>query len=125
MLKLLGLFTGGYGPLILIGALILATNSGTAYITHRVDSATLQSWKTAQAQQAAKDAAEALAQLQAHNEAANKAVAAAQQDAKRRALENQSLRNKISHAPKTRACVDSPAIRALVDGLRSGANDSH
>lgn len=124
--KLLSLVTGGSGPLILIGALLLATNAGTAWVTHKVDQSALESLQRRYAEQAAADNAKALAQLQAHDAAVNKALTELAQERDARAAEVQSLRNRIKSVPKTRACVDSPAIRALVDGLRKhGSNDRH
>ncbi|MCF4166319.1 hypothetical protein L2U69_11745 [Zavarzinia compransoris] len=37
----------------------------------------------------------------------------------------QSLRRRITAAPRSRACADSPAIRGLLDDLRAGADDDH
>lgn len=122
MMQLIGLLTGGYGPLVIIGALLLVSNTGTAFLTHKVDSAKLERFKAVQAQQAAHDNAVALLQLQAHEAAANKALNEMAKVKAAREVELTTLRKAIKNAPKTRGCVDSPAIHALVDGLRSGSS---
>jgi Tfp pilus assembly protein FimV len=124
--SILALFTGGSAPLIIGGVLLLSTATGTAYVTHRFDSAKLERVERQYAEQAAKDNAIALEQLQTHIAISNKVVAEAQQAATAREAQVNTLRKAIANAPKTRSCVDSPAIRALLSGLRgTGSNGRH
>jgi hypothetical protein len=125
MLKLLGIFTSGTGPFILVGFLILASSSASVWVTHKVDSATLEHFKSAQATQAATDNAKALEQLQAHDAAAARTISDMGAAQEQRVAQLQSIRKAIANAPKSRACVDSPAIRSLFDGLRAGSNQRH
>lgn len=65
--------------------------------------------------------AAALSRLQADQAAAQAALATleiARQEAESNA---DALRRKIAAAPRSRACVDSPAVRGLLDDLRAGA----
>ena len=64
------------------------------------------------------DAAEAQAEAQARAVAALEAQAA---EAAAQAARIEPIRRVIHAAPKTNACADSPAIRAVLDGLRQGA----
>lgn len=124
--SILALFTGGSAPLIIGGVLLLASSGTTAYVTHRFDASTLEHVKRQYAEQAVKDNAIALEQLQTHMAISNKVVAEAQQAATAREAQVNTLRKAIANAPKTRSCVDSPAIRALLSGLRgNGSNGRH
>lgn len=71
------------------------------------------------AQQQANDAIAAIEAIQADRELTRKIVA--ERETKIANLEKQAndLKRKISAAPRTRACVDSPAIRTLLDSLRN------
>jgi biopolymer transport protein ExbB/TolQ len=104
--------------LIAIGVVLLAVIAGTAFVTHRFDLYELEAWKAAQYKQAAEDNAKAMAQMTKHDEAVHEAVATFNQEKASRDAQTNELRRKINAAPKTRSCADSPAIRALFDGLR-------
>lgn len=71
------------------------------------------------AQQQANDAIAVIESIQADRELTRKIVA--ERETKIANLEKQAndLKRKISAAPRTRACVDSPAIRTLLDSLRN------
>ena len=71
------------------------------------------------AQKQAEDAIAAIEAIQADRELTRKIVA--ERETKIANLEKQAndLKRKISAAPRTRACVDSPAIRTLLDSLRN------
>lgn len=92
------------------------------YAGHRWESSALNAWKAAQSEQAARDNAKALAELQAHDAAAASQLAAMIEVVRERSAQVAQLRKAINAAPKTRACVDSPAIRALFDGLRGAGS---
>jgi type VI protein secretion system component VasK len=64
------------------------------------------------------EAAEAQAEAAARAITALEAQAA---DAAAQAARIEPIRRVIHAAPKTNACADSPAIRAVLDGLRQGA----
>jgi hypothetical protein len=71
-----------------------------------------------QAANARAEAAEAQAESKARAITALEAQAA---EAAAQVARIEPIRRVIYAAPKTTACVDSPAIRAVLDGLRQGA----
>lgn len=91
------------------------------YAGHHWESAALNAWKAAQSEQAARDNAKALAELQAHDAAAASQLSAMIEVVRERSTQVEQLKKAINATPKTRACVDSPAIRTLLSGLRAGS----
>ena len=71
-----------------------------------------------QAATARAEAAEAHAEAHARAVMALEAAAA---ESAAQAARIEPIRKVIHAAPRTNACVDSPAIRAVIDGLRQGA----
>jgi hypothetical protein len=108
----------------LMAGAALALVTGTAYVTHRFDAGKLEQFKAAQYKQAAEDNAKALLQQTAHDAAVHDAIATLNQVSSERDQQSLQLKKAINAAPKSRACVDSPAIRALTNGLR-GAGTAH
>jgi hypothetical protein len=108
----------------LMAGAALALVVGTAYVTHRFDAGKLEQFKAAQYKQAAEDNAKALLQQTAHDAAVHDAIDTLNKVSSERDEQSLKLKKVINSAPKTRACVDSPAIHSLIDGLR-GAGTAH
>lgn len=96
----------------------LALVTGTAYVTHRFDSGQLEAFKAAQYKQASEDNAKALLQQTAHDAAVHDAIETLNRVSSERDEQSLKLKKVINAAPKSRACVDSPAIQALTKGLK-------
>jgi hypothetical protein len=112
--------------LAIMGGAALLLVIFTAYVTHRFDSGKLEQFKAAQYKQAAEDNAKALLQQTAHDAAVHDAIDTLNKVSSERDEQSLKLKKVINSAPKTRACVDSPAIHSLIDGLRgAGAGHGH
>lgn len=124
MLSLItGLFTGGMGPIIGIVLGAVAVFGGGFYAGHHWESDALNAYEASVQAKAAADNAAALQVLQQHDAQANAAVTAAQTDAATRQQQLQTLQNEINNAPKTSTCASSPAVRALLNGMRVPASN--
>ncbi len=112
---MLGLLVGPVGKILGIGALIVALFVAGGILVHAHDN------KVRAVMQASADRAiaEAQEQARAHEVAALQAQA---KDDAARAASSQDLWKKTHVYASSQACIKSPAVRALLDGLRSPAN---
>jgi response regulator of citrate/malate metabolism len=118
-------FASLQAKLIILGVAVLLTALGTAWVTYGFCSYQLEAFKAAQFKQAAEDNAKALEQMERHDKVSGMVIEAMGKAVAERNTQVDNLRKAINATPKTRACVDSPAIRTLFDGLRSGTSQRH
>lgn len=115
MTALVSWISGSAGKYLGYAALAGCIVTGSAWLLHEHDLGV-----RAQQQVAIDKAdAEAVAQDHAREVAALEATAA---EAQRRASILEQLKVQIHAAPSSNACIASPAIRILLDGLRSTGN---
>ncbi len=101
-----------------IGLAGLFVVAGLWYVRHlQINNARL-TIECDRAIQVAKENAAIAAEAQKQAERNEQAVAEVRKAEVARLQKSQKIREDISHAPVTTACVDSPAIRAAFDGLR-------
>lgn len=100
-----------------IGAAVVALFSFAGGLTLgvKVETGKLESYKAAQANEAVLEQAKAMGQIAEANKRADAAVAAGQVAEAARLASMETTRKAIVNAPKSQACVSSPAIRALLD----------
>lgn len=114
--------SGGAGPIIGIVLGVVVVFGGGFYGGYHWESATLNAYEASIQAKAAADNAAALQVLQQHDAQANAAVTAAQADAATRQQQLQTLQNEINNAPRSSTCASSPAVRALLNGMRAPSN---
>lgn len=112
--------------LVIMGGAALLLVVATWWLTSDYYSNKIEAFKSAQYKQAAEDNAKALLQQTAHDAAVHDAIATLNQVSSERDEQSLKLKKVINAAPKSRACVSSPAVRALASGLsRAGAANSN
>jgi hypothetical protein len=114
---MMALLLGPLGKFAAIGAVVAGLLLAGALWLHRHDDAVRA------AMQASADKAIAAQQAVDHQHEVD-ALAAVAADAATRANISSALRSKIHALPSTSACAGSPAVGALLDGLRVHPNGS-
>jgi hypothetical protein len=102
----------------LMAGAALALVVATWWLTSDYYSNKIEAFKSAQYKQVAEDNAKALLQQTAHDAAVHDAIDTLNKVSSERDEQSLKLKKAINAAPKSRACVDSPAIQALTKGLK-------
>ncbi len=108
---MMALFAGSLGRYAMYAALAVAVAGGAAWVIHEHDN------RVRAEQQLAIDKANAAA-IEADHARAIAALEQAATEARDRADNLERLKARVHAQPVTTACVQSPAVRAALDGLR-------
>lgn len=119
MTALTGLLANG--RLIGLGLILLALAGGALYIRALRADLALAELQAADARRLQIETAAALSRLRTDQAASQIALAAVDAARQKAETDADALRRRIAAAPRSRACVDSPAVRGLLDDLRAGA----
>ncbi|PWR24592.1 hypothetical protein [Zavarzinia aquatilis] len=119
MISLTGLLANG--RLIGLGLILLVLAAGALYIRALRADLALADLQAADARRLQIETAAALSRLRADQTASQVALAAVEAARQKAETNADALRRRIAAAPRSRACVDSPAVRGLLNDLRAGA----